>query len=147
MLDVASAEDCGFLPTHIYGEDTRIPLNINDEDIPAANMLTSPPERDEFTEMTFSLIRVSCCIQHRSSKMIIMASSKYAKTCTAFKMRMANLPWAFSQVSRVKLMTVLELSTTVDCGLKRGTSDIAHNPTQYNGMLCRLAILCYPNYL
>ncbi|RDW59534.1 hypothetical protein BP6252_12621 [Coleophoma cylindrospora] len=60
MLDVACAEDCGFLPTHVYGEDTRLPLNINDADINYDD-LVSPVERQGYTEMTYSLIRFEIC--------------------------------------------------------------------------------------
>jgi len=54
MLDLACAEDCGFLPTHIYGADTKLPLNINDEDL-TSNLLT---ENEGVTDMTYCLIRV-----------------------------------------------------------------------------------------
>lgn len=58
MIDLGCAEDCGFLPTHIYGADTRLPLNINDADINSETDL-APPEREGFTDMTYALIRVS----------------------------------------------------------------------------------------
>ena len=58
MLDLACAEDCGFLPTYIYGADTRLPLNVNDADI-NMNTVTPPPEREGITDLTYSLIRVS----------------------------------------------------------------------------------------
>jgi len=57
MLDVACAEDCGFCPTYIYSEDTALPLNINDADI-FRESSSLPFEKDGFTEMTFSLVRV-----------------------------------------------------------------------------------------
>jgi hypothetical protein len=57
MIDIASAEDCGFLPAHVYGEDTQVPLHVNDKDL-RLGMPEPPVERDEFTDMTFSLIRV-----------------------------------------------------------------------------------------
>jgi hypothetical protein len=57
MLDVICAEDCGFSHTHVYGEDARLPLNINDADITLTDS-TPPTERTGYTEMTYSLIRV-----------------------------------------------------------------------------------------
>lgn len=62
MLEIASAEDSGFLPTHVYGEDVLLPLNINDEDISQTNT-TWPSEKECFTEMTYSLIRVCTTIR------------------------------------------------------------------------------------
>jgi hypothetical protein len=59
MLDLACAEDSGFLPTYIYGANTQLPLNINDEDISPASLVLPAP-RKGFTKMTFALIRVSC---------------------------------------------------------------------------------------
>lgn len=67
MLDIACAEDCGLLPSHVYGEDVLLPLNINDEDISPADT-TWPPERDGFTEMTYSLIRVCIVSQAQCMK-------------------------------------------------------------------------------
>lgn len=58
MLDVGCAEDCGFLPTHIFGEDTKLPINCNDDDLHPGNA-TEPPEREGFTDMTYIMIRVS----------------------------------------------------------------------------------------
>lgn len=58
LIDLGSAEDCGFLPTHIYGADTRLPLNINDIDI-TPEALIPPAEREGFTDMTYTLVRVS----------------------------------------------------------------------------------------
>lgn len=59
MLDVACAEDGGFCPTYVYSEDTLLPLNIDDADI-SREITSRPSERVGFTEMTFSLVRVSC---------------------------------------------------------------------------------------
>jgi len=41
---------------HEFAFDTKAPLHINDSDL-MPEMTTPPPERDEFCEMTFSLIR------------------------------------------------------------------------------------------
>jgi hypothetical protein len=58
MLDLACAEDSGFLPTHIYGSDTQLPLNINDRDLNQGDS-EWPVSSPGFTETTFALIRVS----------------------------------------------------------------------------------------
>jgi hypothetical protein len=58
MLDVGCAEDCGFLPTHIFGADTKIPINCNDADLHPGDTIP-PPEREGFTDMTYVMIRVS----------------------------------------------------------------------------------------
>ena len=58
LIDLGCAEDCGFLPTHIYGADTRLPLNINDDDISSGDVIP-PVERKGFTDMTYALVRVS----------------------------------------------------------------------------------------
>lgn len=60
MIDLGCAEDCGFLPTYIYGADTRLPLNINDADINSKSV-TPPVEREGFTDMTYPLIRYEMC--------------------------------------------------------------------------------------
>src|ERR1700710_1625601 len=57
MLDLGCAEDCGLLPTHTYGADTRLPVNCNDEDLHPGDT-TPPPEREGFTDMTYMTIRV-----------------------------------------------------------------------------------------
>jgi len=57
LLDLRAAEDHGTDPT--IGEqffDTKMPLNINDEDI-SKDSTEFPPERTGCTEMTFCLIR------------------------------------------------------------------------------------------
>jgi len=56
MLDIACAEDCGFLPTHIFGADTRLPTHCNDSDLSPSNAET-PPERSGFTDITYVMIR------------------------------------------------------------------------------------------
>lgn len=58
MLDLACAEDSGFIPTYIYGSDTRLPLNINDKDLIQGDSVW-PVSSTGFTETTFALIRVS----------------------------------------------------------------------------------------
>jgi hypothetical protein len=57
MIDIGCAEDCGFCPTYIYGAVTELPLNINDSDIDSETS-EPPQERQGFTDMTYSLIRV-----------------------------------------------------------------------------------------
>jgi hypothetical protein len=65
MLDLACAEDSGFLPTHIYGSDTRLPLNINDKDLNQGDS-EWPVSSTAFTETTFALIRVSDDVSYRT---------------------------------------------------------------------------------
>jgi hypothetical protein len=62
MIDLSCAEDCGFLPTHIYGADTRLPLNINESDITSEDVVP-PIEREGLTDMTYALIRVSSSLR------------------------------------------------------------------------------------
>lgn len=101
MLDLASAEDCGLLPTHVYGEDTRLPLNIDDDDLSFENMLVPPTERDGFTEMTPSLIRVNLPTPH--SPGLISYSTTFAVMSIVFKSRTAKLRWEFSPATKNKL--------------------------------------------
>jgi hypothetical protein len=57
LMDVRSSEDHGTDPLiHENMYDTRLPLNINDEDI-SPEMEESPEEREGCTDMTFCLIR------------------------------------------------------------------------------------------
>jgi hypothetical protein len=57
LLDIRSAEEHGTdAQIHDRMYDTRLPLNINDEDI-TLDMQEPPEERVGFTEMTFSLVR------------------------------------------------------------------------------------------
>jgi hypothetical protein len=58
MLDIGCAEDCGFLPTHVFGADTKIPINCNYADLHPGDTIP-PPEREGFTDMTYAMIRVS----------------------------------------------------------------------------------------
>ena len=58
-LDVRASEDHGSDPTIMEQNfDTRLPLNINDEDI-SPDMTQAPEEHEGATEMTFDLIRFS----------------------------------------------------------------------------------------
>ena len=58
-LDVRASEDHGSDPTIMEQNfDTRLPLNINDEDI-SPEMTQAPEEHEGATEMTFDLIRFS----------------------------------------------------------------------------------------
>lgn len=57
IVDVRTAEDHGTDPMiNEWMYDTRMPLNINDDDI-SPEMKTFPPERASFTDMTFTMIR------------------------------------------------------------------------------------------
>ncbi|RHZ63390.1 hypothetical protein CDV55_104886 [Aspergillus turcosus] len=57
LLDIRSAEDHGTdAQIHDRMYDTRLPLNINDDDI-TLDMQEPPEERVGFTEMTFCLVR------------------------------------------------------------------------------------------
>jgi hypothetical protein len=65
LLDNRAAEDHGTDPTfneHFY--DTKIPMNLNDDDI-YPGMKEYPPERQGATEMTFCLIRFELSIFSR----------------------------------------------------------------------------------
>lgn len=65
IVDVRTAEDHGTDPMiseTMY--DTKLPLNINDEDI-SPDSKTFPSERVGFTEMTFTLIRSQISIIYR----------------------------------------------------------------------------------
>ncbi|KAJ5374022.1 Transcription factor [Penicillium concentricum] len=57
LLDVRSSEDHGTDPLiHESMYDTRLPLNVNDDDL-SPDMETPPEEREGFTDITFCLIR------------------------------------------------------------------------------------------
>ncbi|KAJ5170330.1 Transcription factor [Penicillium coprophilum] len=57
LLDVRSSEDHGTDPLiHESMYDTRLPLNVNDDDL-LPDMQTPPEEREGFTDVTFCLIR------------------------------------------------------------------------------------------
>ncbi|RAL09859.1 putative C6 transcription factor [Aspergillus homomorphus CBS 101889] len=65
LLDIRSSEDHGTdsqIHERIY--DTRLPLNVNDDDI-TPDMPEPPPERIGFTEMTFCLIRCDITVALR----------------------------------------------------------------------------------
>ncbi|RMZ78316.1 hypothetical protein DV737_g3935, partial [Chaetothyriales sp. CBS 132003] len=65
ILDSRAAEDHGTDPT--FNEqfyDTRLPLNVNDEDI-YPEMKVAPKEREGTTEMTFCLIRFELVVFNR----------------------------------------------------------------------------------
>ena len=67
-LDIRASEDHGTDPTIVeHNFDTKLPLNINDEDI-SPDMTQTPVEHEGATEMTFDLIRfsVSTTIRHMS---------------------------------------------------------------------------------
>ncbi|KAE8145466.1 fungal-specific transcription factor domain-containing protein [Aspergillus avenaceus] len=65
LLDIRSSEDHGTevqINDRMY--DTRLPLNINDDDI-APDMQEPPKERDGYTEMTFALMRFDITVALR----------------------------------------------------------------------------------
>lgn len=65
LLDIRSSEDHGTetqINERMY--DTRLPLNINDDDI-SPEMQEPPQERSTFTEMTFSLMRFEITVALR----------------------------------------------------------------------------------
>lgn len=65
LLDLRAAEDHGTDPMIddvMY--DTRLPLNINDDDIDPDSKIP-PPEREGCTDMTFSLIRCETTLVYR----------------------------------------------------------------------------------
>ncbi|KAF2724078.1 hypothetical protein K431DRAFT_263250 [Polychaeton citri CBS 116435] len=58
LLDKRISDDCG-LEVHLpMTMDTKLPLNVNDADLEAASPATSLVSRDEFTEMTMSMIKL-----------------------------------------------------------------------------------------
>ncbi len=101
MLDIASAEDCGFIPSHIYGEDILLPLNINDEDISPTDT-DWPSERDSFTSMTYSLIRVCTGSQHKVKRLLTIDSLNAVVGFMASDPKTGRLPWASSLALRNK---------------------------------------------
>ncbi|KAH0543582.1 hypothetical protein FGG08_002143 [Glutinoglossum americanum] len=61
ILDIRSAEDDGSDPSIMeYSFDTKLPLNINDNDIEPETEKT-PVARKECTDMTFCLVRFEIC--------------------------------------------------------------------------------------
>jgi hypothetical protein len=65
ILDLRSAEDHGTDPMiHDMMYDTRLPLNINDDDIGPDSKI-APTERVGWTDMTFSLIRCEVTLAYR----------------------------------------------------------------------------------
>ncbi|KAF7597110.1 hypothetical protein BBP40_010584 [Aspergillus hancockii] len=65
LLDIRSSEDHGTDTQVTEGMyDTRLPLNVNDDDI-YPDMQEPPQERDTFTEMTFGLMRFDITVALR----------------------------------------------------------------------------------
>ncbi|KAJ5802458.1 uncharacterized protein N7503_004908 [Penicillium pulvis] len=65
LLDVRSSESQATSPQIREGDyDTKLPLNINDDDV-SSDMVETPPERTGFTEMTLTLVRCEILILHR----------------------------------------------------------------------------------
>ncbi|KAF3399020.1 Bikaverin cluster transcription factor bik5 [Talaromyces pinophilus] len=66
LVDVRTAEDHGTDPMiNEWMYDTRMPLNINDDDI-TPELKTFPPERAAFTDMTFTMIRCHVSKNYRN---------------------------------------------------------------------------------
>ncbi|RAO71254.1 uncharacterized protein BHQ10_007266 [Talaromyces amestolkiae] len=66
IVDVRTAEDHGTDPMiNEWMYDTRMPLNINDDDI-SPEMKFFPPERAGFTDMTFTMIRCHVSRNYRN---------------------------------------------------------------------------------
>lgn len=71
ILDSRSSDHHGFGPMLYHSlYDTRIPLNVRDEDL-SPDMTEPPRERDEATEMCFCLVR--CEAMKAATKMRLMA--------------------------------------------------------------------------
>ncbi|KAJ5456134.1 uncharacterized protein N7458_003717 [Penicillium daleae] len=65
LLDVRSSESQATSPQIREGDyDTRLPLNISDDDM-SPDMVDTPPERTGFTEMTLTLVRCEILTLHR----------------------------------------------------------------------------------
>lgn len=65
LLDVRSSESQATSPQIREGDyDTRLPLNINDDDL-SYDMVETPQERTGFTEMTLTLTRCEILTLHR----------------------------------------------------------------------------------
>ncbi|RYP82896.1 hypothetical protein DL769_001505 [Monosporascus sp. CRB-8-3] len=64
LLDLRSAEDQGTELTITEGDDTRLPLNVNDCDL-SPDMTDYPEERQSITDMSFSLVRFEVCVLAR----------------------------------------------------------------------------------
>lgn len=93
-IDIRSSEDYGCEPTLTdFSFDTKLPLNINDDDI-TADMKEAPASRVGCTEMTFSLIKFEIGVTARriqttgpaslaamKSKSILECRAKLVDTC------------------------------------------------------------------
>lgn len=65
LLDVRSSDSQATRPQIREGDyDTKLPLNINDDDL-SPHMVETPLERIGFTEMTLTLVRCEILILHR----------------------------------------------------------------------------------
>ncbi|KAK2872039.1 hypothetical protein FQN49_002615, partial [Arthroderma sp. PD_2] len=75
ILDFRSSEDYGCDPfIHESSYDTRLPLNINDDDI-APDSTVSPEEREGCTETSFFLIRCEITVVNRRLSFVPPSSS------------------------------------------------------------------------
>jgi len=83
LQDERSAEDHGAEPNfheHLY--DTKMPLNINDEDI-WPEMTEAPREHQGATDMTFCLIRFELGDRHRRLRLMTRVENDAHKTRTS----------------------------------------------------------------
>lgn len=70
ILDSRSSDHHGFGPMLYQSQyDTRMPLNINDEDI-SPDMAETPPERDEATDMCFCLVRCESMVAATKTRLM-----------------------------------------------------------------------------
>ncbi|EEA21717.1 hypothetical protein TMatcc_008863 [Talaromyces marneffei ATCC 18224] len=80
IADVRTSEDHGTDPMiNEWMYDTRMPLNINDDDINPESK-TFPPERAAFTDMTFTLIRCHVSKNYRHLIHIPLGKNSVAPT-------------------------------------------------------------------
>lgn len=70
ILDSRSSDHHGFGPMLYQSQyDTRMPLNINDEDI-SPDMTEPPPEREEATDMCFCLVRCESMVAATKTRLM-----------------------------------------------------------------------------
>lgn len=89
LLDVQSSDYQATSPQIREGDyDTRLPLNINDDDL-SCGLVDPPQERNGFTEMTLTLVRCEILMAHR--KMMQINSSGPVGHNDLFKKRIDSV--------------------------------------------------------